>query len=232
MLSNLQELLERSIFHSIREITVAEGYLPDIKDYDIENTNLTEATLAKEQFELAKVNIVNNMGFVVDIFSSGNNQAKGIKKVPRIVIDTVSYLPGIMGGDTTPVYTNINGVYVKTKNASVTSDLTFNVYVVSNTIKQARILNAIISRALPRRGYIKTYLNSTIEFSGNIFIKFMMHGDSNDLAEGIIESYFNYEAPDIFENLPETIPTIVNGQPFNIVPISEIDSTTLFTINN
>lgn len=230
MLSNLEELLERSIFHAVRELTVAEGYAPDIKLYDVANANDVTAKAAADAFEAAKVVIEGNKGFVVDIFGAGNNQNRGQKKVPRIVIDTKSFQPGTLGGDTTPLYELIEGVYVKSSPQSLASDFFYNVYIVCNNIKELRILTAIVSQALPRRGYIKTYLDNTIQPFGNILVRFLSNSDSPDLPEGILEKIFSYESPDVFESLPETIVTMVDSTPFDIKPINDIQLEALSTL--
>jgi len=230
MLSDLQEVLERSIFHAIREKTVAEGYLPDIKNYDISNVSDAVAKAERLRYESDKTTIATNKGFVIDVFGVSNNQQKAEKKVPRIVIDTNSFQPGMIGGDTTPVYELIDGVFVKSSSPSLASDYFFSVYAVSNTIKQHRILTAIISSALPRRGYIKTYLSPNIELSGNILTVFLSSNDSGDLPEGIMEKSFSYQTPDVFESLPDIIDTKVLGVNVNVVPITEIKLETLSTI--
>jgi len=230
MLSNLEELLERSIFHAIREKTVAEGYLPNINTFDVSNIDNTVAAAAKVSYENAKTNIFNTKGFVVDVFGVGNNQAKGLKKVPRIVVDTQTFQPGTLGGDTSPVYENVNGIFVKSSNPSLASDFFYNVYAVANNVKQLRVLTAIISSALPRRGYIKTYLDERLQFSGNILTVFTGSMDSDDLTEGVMEKVFSYASTDVFEGLPETITTIVNGEEFDLVPISEIKLEPLTTL--
>lgn len=232
MLSNIEELLERSVFHLLRELVVAEGYLPNIRDYDIENTNLTIATTEQTRYDNQIISIAQSMGFVIDIFGSSNNQVKDFKKAPRIVIDTVSFQPGSLGGDTTPIYVLTNGVYVKNNNPSLTSDFYYNIYVVAENIKQLRTLTAIVSAALPRRGYIKTYIDNTLQHSGNLFNYFVGSGDTSDAAEGLFEKYFNYTIPDIFETLPKVIDTTVGGKEFDIVPINDIQLETLSTIIN
>lgn len=230
MLSNLEELLERSIFHAIREKTVAEGYLPDINTFDVKNASNTIAAAEKVNYETAKTNIFNTKGFVVDVFGASNNQAKGLKKVPRIVIDTQTFQPGQLGGDTTPIYELVDGVFIKSSNPSLASDFYYNIYVVANTIKQLRVLTAIVSSALPRRGYIKTYLDAQIQFSGNILTVFTGSSDSDDMPEGVIEKVFSYASTDLFEGLPEIITTTVAGETFNIVPLSEITLEPISTI--
>lgn len=231
MLSDLEEVLERSIFHAIRETVVAEGYLPQINDFDVEDTDVLVAENQKVEYQEAKTSIFNSKGFVIDIFGPGNAQSRGYKKVPRIVIDSVSFQPGELGGDTTPVYELIGGVYVKTKNQSVASDFYYNIYIVSNSIAQQRILNAVVARALPRRGYIKTYLNQTIQFDGNLLVKYLLSGDTPDLPEGILEKFFSYVTPDVFEGLPEIVSTTVGGNPFELKPMTEQELTTDFLIN-
>jgi len=221
MLPDLEELLERSIFHAIREKTVAEGYLPNINTFDISNVDDSIAEQAKADYETAKTTIYDTKGFVIDIFGVSNNQSKAEKKIPRIVIDTQSFQPGTLGGDTTPIYNLVDGVYVKSSSPSLASDFFFNVYIVCNTVKQLRVLTAIVSAALPRRGYVKTYLADTIEPFGNLLTVFLSSSNSQDLPEGVFEKAFSYEVPDVFESLPDTIVTIVDEQVFDIVPIIE-----------
>lgn len=211
-LPNIQESLERSVYHAIRAVTVKEGYLPDITSYDIENTDNQIAKTEDKKYQQAMVDIVTAKGFCVEIFGTTPTQAKGALKPPRIIIDTQAFYPGSLGIDTTPSYrTNQGGGYSVFTGASQTSDFYFNVRLVSNTTEQNRVLHGIMVNALPRRGYMKWYTEPTLRLFENIFIRYISFSEFNYNDEGIIEKVYRYEIPDtheIDEQLIRTVPKI------------------------
>lgn len=203
-LSNLQELVERSLFESIRKEVVDKGYLPDITA-QVEITPVTipptytnkypNTLQGRQQWELDIKNIVNSKGFAIEIYNEGSNLGKGIKKVPRIVINSGNSLPGALGGDPSRFYEDTGNSYLPMVTPPQTVDLFIDIHVVSDNVIQERILNAIMALALPRRGYIKHYNDPTKTF----FIRFINFYDRDDLEGGIVEKVYGYEIPDCWD---------------------------------
>lgn len=189
VLSNTQQLIERSIFEAIRLELVDKGYLPDITRY----SNNTEGRLA---YESAIQSIVSTMGFAIELFNESSNTFKGVKKSPRIVINTGNFLPGDLGGDPQRFYVD-NGT---TFDALVTPpqmvDFYLNIHLVSNTVQQERVLNSILALAVPRRAYIPWYTDKT-QF---IFCRNINFFNANNPDVGLIEKVYAYEIPDCWDS--------------------------------
>jgi hypothetical protein len=198
-----EELIQLTIYHSIREKLVTDGWLPDILNYDVENPDIATAQLAIKAYTDAMKAINLEKGFCIEVFPFSSSEAKGFKKVPRIVIDILQFLPGFIGNDTQMTYERQGEYFVRVQSESLLSDLDFNVYIVGNTAKQIRVMNDIISKVLPKRGYIKRH-NSDFLTSGNLFIKLNDAQKSENLPEGIMERVFRYELPEV-QDLPDTI---------------------------
>ena len=67
------------------------------------------------------------------------------------------------------------------------------------------LTKTILLEAFPRRGYIKSYLDTNFAVYNNLFIKYVGSGDSTNLDEGVLEKFYSFEINDIFETLPQTI---------------------------
>lgn len=208
-----EELIQLTIYHTLREKLVAEGWLPDIMVYDVENPDKAISQQAIKDYIEAMKAIAIAKGFCIELFPFSSNEAKGYKKVPRIVIDTLQFLPGFIGNDTKVFYELKEGYYIRKQSESLLMDFSFNVYAVGNNSTQIVTMNNLISQALPKRGYIKNF-NSEFLDSGNIFVTLTDTQKNEDLPEGIIERIFKYELPEVQE-LPDkviagNIPPIVN----------------------
>lgn len=216
-LSDIQEAIERSIFHRLREKIVAEGYLPDIYDYITEHDNLNIAEKSQIAYQDAIEAIVADKGFSIEIFNYAPAQQRGTMKPPRIVIDTQAFLPGLLGHDTTLEYKlNEDGtMFDGNKFVSLTSDFYYSVRLVANTTKQIRVLHGLMVSVLPRRGYIKWYTDNELRPTGNLLNRYVSMGDFSWNAEGIIEKVYRYEIPDVHEVDPEIIRSVA--------PIIQID---------
>jgi len=190
-LTNIQEIIERSLFHRIRQELVDKSYLPDISD----TGTYPDTAIGWAQWESDMNDIVTNMGFSIEVFSSGSNEAKGIKKVPRIVMEPGNFLPGALGGDPQR-YFNDQGVdYQALVTPPQTVDFYINFCLATNSTKQARLLNAIMSLAIPRRGYIPWYNDANKTF----FARYLNYYNRTDTDEGIIEHVYAYEIPDAWD---------------------------------
>lgn len=204
-LSNIQTLIERSLFEAIRKELVDKGYLPDVTRYP--NT-----AQGKLDYETALSGIVTQQGFAIELFSEGSNAAKGVKKVPRIVINTSTSLPGAIGGDPMRYYQDQGINYDALVMPPQMVDFYINIRLVSINVVQERILNSILALALPRRGYIPWYSDRT----KYIFCRNLNVYDAPDVEVGIIEKINAYEVPDCWDMEDRVV---IGG----LAKISEID---------
>ncbi len=206
-LTNIQELIERSLFETIRLELVDKGYLPDIADtvtYPDNNTGWA-------QWEADIDAIVASMGFSIELFSVGNNESKGVKKVPRIVLESGNFLPGALGGDPQRYFEDVGSSYTALVTPPQTVDFYLNIHLVSNKAQQLRVLNSILALSIPRRGYIPYYNDSTKTF----FARYLNYYNQSSEDDGILEHVYAYEIPDCWD--------ISNREVFtNIAKIEEI----------
>lgn len=221
MISDIEQRVERSIFHALRKKLVEWGYLPDITTFDVENPDITIATAAQAAYEAAMVTIHNDKGFVIEVFNFASNQNLGIKKVPRIVVEIESFMIGQLGVDPSKSFiTTTEGSYTAVQYDSMLSDFYFNIHLVANDAKQSRLLHQVMVNALPRRGYIKWYDQAALLESQNLLVRYVSNADFSFLSEGIIEKVYRYEIPDLHETLPNTIATNIAG--INVIKVDTV----------
>lgn len=225
-LPDIQEKIERSIYHALRYTTIAAGYIPNIEDYDVSNVDDSIALAENERFLSDLKTIKNNKGFAIELFSNGPSQSRGQMMVPRFVFETESFLPGSLGIDTSKTYDKQpDGSFHGKDNTflSQTSDFYFQLRVITNTAKQQRVLNGIILKTFPRRGYMKWYGDTELKLASNLFINYVSHSEFNWQEEGIVEKVYRFVIPDVREIDPETM-VDSNGDPIIIPEIQEISS--------
>lgn len=205
-LSDIQELIERTVFERIRTELVDKGYLPDIAIYD-------DTPVGVDQWESDLSDIVTSKGFAVELFSQGSNFSKGIKKIPRIVIKTGNFLEGDLGGDPRRFFEEgADGKYLAKVTPPQTADFYLDVHLVSNDIAQERFLNALLALAVPKRKYLPWYSNVNETF----FIRHLNYYELDDLDQGITEKVHAYQIPDCWDRGDDTVFT-------GISKISRID---------
>lgn len=185
-LLNTQELVERSISRAIKAVAVAEGYSVDVSAH-IGNTS---------SYEAAMVAIAAIKNFAVEVFGHGSSQRKGIKRVPRIVVNPQRMLVGDLGnlpGNTITADPLNLGSFLSSVQDSNTMDLSLEITLTSSSAEQDRILHAILSKAIGTRRYLPLYNDPSQRF----LIKQFGFYDVPDTPEGIIEKTYNYQVPDL-----------------------------------
>ena len=199
-LSDLQEIVERSIFEAIRKELVDKGYLPDITA-QVETSPNTfvdkypNTTAGRLLWETDIKAIVTSKGFAIELYSEGSNYNKGVKKTPRIVLNSGSMLPGSLGGDPSRFYSGQGASFQAKVTPPQTVDFFMDINAVAQDVEQERVLNAIMALALPRKGYIPWYNSSTEKF----FVRFINYFNADNGDQGIIEKVFGYEIPDCWD---------------------------------
>lgn len=198
-LSDIQEIIERSIFEKLRAELILRGYLPDI-------TTFTDDVAGYNNYHQAIQNISDDKGFAIELFNQSPNLDKGVKKVPRIVIVTSSSLPGALGGTPGKYFLNKGGNLFEARATPPQSvDIYVNIHLVSNSVEQYRILNSILALAIPRRGYINWYDNEETGDNNTFFCRYINQYDSDNLPKGITEKIYAYEIPDCFDRTTEVL---------------------------
>lgn len=188
-LSDIQEVIERSLFERIRTELVDKGYLPDVTQYPD-----TDGGVALWESDIATIKT--NKGFAIEVFNENANYDNGVKKIPRIVLASGNFLQGSLGGDPGKIMQlNENNDFIALRTPPQTSDFFIDIRLVSNSVEQERILNAILSLALPKRGYIATYNDPEKLF----FIRYISFYNQDDLDKGIIEKVLVYTVEDCWE---------------------------------
>lgn len=204
-LNTTQELIERSFYERIRLELVSKGYLPDISTYP-------DTDIGYANYKAAIDAVVTAKGFCIDLFGAGNAESRGTLKTPRIVIDTISSLPGAIGGDTTYIHREDDGdPYTVSLLPPQTVDFILHVTLVGSTIEEMRIMNSIIALALPRRGYIEFYNDNTEKF----FIENTGSNDRQLSRDNQSQRTIAYTVLDLYDIEERVIET-------NIPPIDEI----------
>ena len=197
-------------------ITVAEAIPDSTVDgaasiYQYYDDNMGIAAFAKAQQA-----IIDEKGFVVEIFGVGSPWAKYQKKVPRIVIIPNQSLPGALGGAPDPVYV-ANGdplapdSYTKHVTPPQTVDMTHDIHIVTSSAEQARICHGIVAVALPKRGYISVYNDPETKF----FVEAFSYRNIPMPGEDIMEDVYMYKSSDMYETTND-----VSDE--SIIPITEI----------
>lgn len=210
---NTLEIIERSIYDAILQVAVKDGLSLDPKNY----YPVTPETI--NQFNEDKKALTK----YVQIFGTGSAESKGEKVTPRIVVENDTLFPGVIGLNDTSLELNEDKMYVPIQMPSKSLEQIINIHICAGNQTDYRILQSIVYRALPLRGYIKTYLSETLLESGNIYLELVNAYDESDTLSGLIEKAFQYQIQDlVFEEL------IIEDND-NLIPM--INDLTLLTDN-
>ena len=210
---NTLEIIERSIYDAILQVAIKDGLSLDPKNYYPVTTE-TIKQFSEDKKALTKY---------VQIFGTGSAESKGEKVTPRIVVENDTLFPGVIGLNDTSLELNEDNMYVPIQMPSKSLEQIINIHICAGNQTDYRILQSIVYRALPLRGYIKTYLSETLLESGNIYLELVNAYDESDTLSGLIEKAFQYQIQDlVFEEL------IIEDND-NLIPM--INDLTLLTDN-
>lgn len=182
---------------------VADGKVSMYKYYD-DNTGVA---LYKTDLET----IQTTQGYAIELFNYSSPQSKNLKKVPRIVLISNQFLPGAIGAGPVVEYKRVGPVYHKEMLPAQTVNFSFDIHLISNEARQARIMQAILAIAVPKRGYLPFYDDPSKVF----FVKQNSYRDLPSPIEGINEHIYMYQAEDIYETQNDLLDD-------SIAPISTI----------
>lgn len=224
-LSNVQEMVEVTIFHRLLQEAVSKGYAVDIS-----NATLYPSTeLGVTAYKAAQQAIIASKGFVVEIFNNSNPDYKGVKQPPRIVIITEDPLPGDLGGAPDRIYkSNGDGTFTPLITPPEVFDITFNVSIISNNVKEQRVLFGILANALTSRGYIP--IHPRFNIPSNLFILNISMATIPLAMDGLMEKVYRYIVKDIFlTEYAKEFPTVHQLEEITLVTIDDPSDNTLDT---
>lgn len=193
-----QEIIERSMYASLMQVALQlnmtvnpELYLP----VSAENSQRYQ-------------NDVKALNKFIPIFGVGNNQVRGSKTVPRITIDLNAYYPGNVGTEAFMVGDELeNNEYRQYTYPFETKNVQFDVHLVANKSEDMRLLHSIMYTALPVRGYIKPFIEDSLQEylehkglnkTGNLYIEISNYYDHNDQEHGLLEKVYSYTLYDSY----------------------------------
>lgn len=206
--SNIQQLVERSLFEALRKQCVEFGYLPDVSLFQ-------NSPSEYQRFQTALTDIQTQKGFAIEVFGVGSSQAKQLKKVPRIVILPHNVLPGSLGGAPDIFYSIDQGNserYEARVTPPQTMDYSYAIHLIWNTAEQLRVLTSILGLSVPKRGYVPIYNNVNERF----FVHNIGHNQYSETMEGIHDNAYIFEITDLFDTDDRVIRT-------NIAKINQVD---------
>lgn len=199
-----QEVVERSFYFSLLNTLISEGYTVNPEDY------LPQTPASEAQFKQDMQDIISSKGYFIHLFSAGNNQSKGEKTIPRIVINPKGWLPGDIGLPREQLVKESDRYFVS-EFPFESIDQFFDIHLVANTQEMIRKMAIFLQRSIPTRGYIKPYIYDTVPFDGNIFVEVVNFYDTPNLDKGIIEKVYQFQAKDTLldsKDLSDTITPI------------------------
>lgn len=192
-----QLIIERSLYASLLRVALRLNRTVNPEDFQ----PISSTSQAKQE---RAIKALGNK--YIGIYGVGNNQARGIKQVPRITIDLNAYYPGDLGveqfiiGDMED-----NEQYALYEQPFETKDTMFDIHLVANNSQDMRTLHQIMYTALPARGYIKPFREATISDylnnpgllkTGNIFLQVGNYYDHIDNDHGLLEKVYTYTCVD------------------------------------
>lgn len=193
-----QEIIERSLYASLMQVALQLGKTIDPELY-------LPVTAENQKMYHHDMEAIDNF---IYIFGVGNNQVRGPKIVPRITIDLNAYYPGSIGTEAFMVGDEkINDEYRNYSYPFETKNAQFDIHLVANRSEDLRLLHSILYTALPVRGYIKPFLEATLQEylehkgllkTGNLYIEVANYYDHNDQEHGLLEKVYSYTVVDSY----------------------------------
>lgn len=202
---NSQEIIERSVYQALLDVTKELGYTLDPQDYlpiSNENKQRYDQDLAKIKKPIA-------------VFGTGNSEAKGARISPRIVVNARGFYPGTVGLPKVLLEKQVGVGWTANQEPYETIDQYIDIHLVANNQEDMRLLHQILFWSIPQRGYIKPYNEENFLFSGNIFIELINFYDQPNNNVGMMEKVYEFLVLDTMVGERTNLPT-------DLVPIQDI----------
>lgn len=196
----LLEEIDRTLYECLRLELVSLGYLPDIVQFNTENDYLK-----------AKKDIEDGKGFVVELHGVGSTEVRDAVQVCNVTLDRKGIPAGSLGGGTFQYIPNSNGKFDKEQIPSMSSNVTYEVRVLSNSTKSERIITEMLLRVFGHRVYIPVLQQYNPDKKKNFLL--ISQGSVNVTATNLLERVFTFVVPDVWlgkSALIEEIPPLTS----------------------
>lgn len=220
-LSNILEVIDRSIFSVINAKLVEEGYSVD---RTIDGVLTTESL-----WKIEEATIQAQKGFVVELFGASSNRDKEELKSPRISYIPERLTPGSIGNSPGYRYNfdSKNNIYEKLTDPNQTSDYQFKIHLVANNAMEFRLLHSVIAATIPHKEYIPLYNDPT----QNFMVEQYGYQDNPEFKKGLLEGFYMYRVIDIYEYLPKVHDDAISPISETTLTVGEASSNTR-TVNS
>lgn len=204
-----QEILERSLYTQLMEVTLGLGLTLNPEDY----YPITPESAARFEADLSDLKTEKKT--FISIFGVANNQSRGQKETPRITVESEGFYPGDVGMPKQILELQEGLGYTATEFPYEAINQYINIRLVANNQTEMRLLHTILFTAIPQRGYIKPWPSPTFLKEGNIFLDLFNYYNRQDNDYGILEKVYQFVIYDTLLEVRE-IPDEV------IAPINQI----------
>lgn len=193
-----QIVIERSIYSAVLSRAIELGHSLDPENYlPISNENILK-------FDTDKAEIEKNHKPFISVYGSGNNNSKGEKLTPRIVVSPKAFYPGDVGLPKYSKEKNEIGNWLVSEFPFEAIHQIVDIHVVASNISDLRLLQTILHTSIPQRGYIKPYNEPALLKEGNIYIELVNFAKLAEGDSGIMENVYSFEIRDILlENIKQ-----------------------------
>lgn len=182
---NQQEVIERSVYERLRLKAVALGYTPDI-------TTFANTPAGFELYRQAVATIAQTKGYAIEVFGSSSIDSKGLKKVPRIILEWGGFIDGDYNLSPATEYTETVDGFSASKHDTNTYTGILNILLAYNKVAEERVLHQIVMSSLTSRSYIPYYNQS-----GNFLVLQGASSNTSTPGDSIKEWVYSFEIPDI-----------------------------------
>lgn len=215
-LSITQTLIERTLVENLRLEAVHYGYMPDI-------TKFSRTPSGYEDYKAAQRKVADEKGFCIDVLNNLAPVEMGEKKFARMVVRTVQCIPGEFGQWGRTQYTlGTDGKFTRYELPPQPVNYVMQIHLVYNNINQGRVLNAILAKAIPRRGYhkITKMVYDGIELPDELptfFCELLTSNLYPNAENNTQEDVYRYNIPDAWDVV------VVRAQEEGISPLLEVN---------
>lgn len=210
-LSNIEEVIQKSIYDQLYFILLREGYIPERKEFGSDPVN--------DKYRGRAAEIARTKKFAVALYGHGSPHDRDKLSVPRIVITGMGFLPGSVGRDFGDNFEyQENGRYLKTTQATPSSHYRVKIELVSNATSQDRLIESVRMAALPSLSFIPCF-NKPEE---KLLIEYAFTSHRPNTEYGLLQKEYTYEVKDVYETeAVELAPPA--SSPDGISPMLEIE---------
>jgi hypothetical protein len=210
--------IDRAFEKAIRDEVVKQGYWPDITPF-LSTNDITG-------FEAAKAAIRASGKKLIEVSGVGNYADREELTNNEMIIDRLPATPGRLAAGNIFYEKKDENTYYKLRMPQKTSNIEYNIRMVTNDIAYERLINGIVNKILGRRKVLSGVLDTGV-LTENKFR--LYYAGELDLSNGEwIEKVYRYIVQDVFLEEPEVLGEVAAMKEiiFDTSPENELGITT------